>query len=273
MGKYKYSSGTVGEIMRNLTQSLKRNYSTIISLAIAIVLPWILTLIFIHYLLLARGLTYELAADPSLWFRITIFYTLNLSYEMPILGFGYSLCMIVWAAVGFFIGLYTRKMGKSLIIALIGIGTTYFLYLPLVYFGFPDDMIINPIIFTRLYEDFTLETPIFLLYHISFHSFALPVLIMFTLLGSMLNSPREVEAPPTVDVPKKVKPKVIAPPTVDVPEKVKPKVIGDPDFKANPEEILGNPVVLEPAVVPEVEIKEKRKLRGFAGIVYKQSNL
>jgi hypothetical protein len=151
---------------------------------------------------------------------------------MPLLGFGYSLCMIVWAAVGFFIGLYTRNMGKSLIIALIGIGTTYFLYLPLVYFGFPDDMIINPIIFTRLYEDFTLETPIFLLYHITFHSFALPVLIMFTLLGSMLNSPREFEAPPAEVVPKKVPPKVIAPPTVDVPEKVKPKAIGDPDFKS-----------------------------------------
>ena len=237
MGKYKYSSATVGEIMRNVTQSLKRNYSTIISLAIAILLPWILTLIFIHYLLLARGLTYELAVDPSLWFRITVFYTLNLSYEMPILGFGYSLCMIVWAAVGFFIGLYTRKMGKSLIIALIGIGTTYFLYLPLVYFGFPDDMIINPIIFTRLYEDFTAETPIFLLYHITFHSFALPVLIMFTLLGSMLNSPKEFETPPT-DV---------------VPKKAKPKVIEESEVKAKPEGIVEKPVVFEPALVPEVE--------------------
>ncbi|MFX0188482.1 MAG: hypothetical protein ACFE8A_12200 [Candidatus Hodarchaeota archaeon] len=228
MGKYKYSSSAVGEIMGNVAQSLKRNYTTIISLAIAIVLPWILTLIFIHYLVLARGLTYELAADPSLWFRITIFYTLNLSYEMPILGFGYSLCMIVWAAIGFFIGLYTRKMGKSLIIALIGIGTTYFLYLPLVYLGgktFPEDMIINPLIFTRLYEDFTLETPIFLLYHITFHSFALPVLIMFTLLGSMLNSPREFEAPPAEVVPKK------AP----------PKVIKEPEVKAKPEEIVENP--------------------------------
>jgi len=196
MGKFRYKyPDSLRQVTEKVIQNLKRYHKWIISLAVAIVLPWILTLVFIGFLKLTHGLSDELAEDPLLLSRITIFYALNLSYELPILGFGYSLCMIVWAVVGLFIGLYTREMGKSVISALIGISVTFFLYFPFVYFAktsFPSDMNINPLIFTRLYEDFTLETPYYLFFQISFHSFALPVLIMFTLLGSMLNPPRKI---------------------------------------------------------------------------------
>jgi len=210
----------ISEFGKKVIRGLKKHYKQIISIAIAIVVPWILTLIFIGFLKLTHGLSEELDEDPMLLSRITIFYTLNLAYEMPILGFGYSLCMIVWAVVGLFIGLYTRNMGKSLISALIGIFVTYFLYFPLVYFAktsFPSDMTIHPLIFTRLYEDFTLETPYYLFFQISFHSFALPVLIMFTLLGSMLNPPRKVYlTTPSEVIPEKIKSKAIT-----YPEEVK----------------------------------------------------
>ena len=189
-------------------QRLKENYKMIISIAIAIILPWILTLIFIGFLDLTHGLSDEIANDPMLLFRIIIFYTFNLPYELSILGFGYWTCMVVWAVVGFFIGLYTRDMGKSLLSALIGIFTTYLLYFPFVYvvgISFYRDITINPLIFTRTYENFTSETPIFLLYHITFHSFALPVLIMFTLLGSMLNSPQAIQRSPDTSEPKIIK--------------------------------------------------------------------
>ena len=221
MGKFKYKyPDRLTKIAEKVIQNLKRYHKWIISLAVAIVLPWILTLIFIGFLKLTHGLSDELNEDPILLSRITIFYALNLSYELPILGFGYSLCMIVWAVVGLFIGLYTREMGKSLISAMIGIFVTFFLYFPSVYIvgvSIYRDITIHPLIFTRLYEDFTTETPIFLLYHISFHSFALPVLIMFTLLGSMLNPPRKVFlTTPSELLPEKIKSKAIT-----YPEEVK----------------------------------------------------
>ena len=186
------------EYLKKGKQSLRRHYKEMISLSIAVFLPWILTLILIGYLKLAHGLSVELVEDPILWFRITIFYSFNLPRDLPVLGFGYSLCMIVWAVVGLSIGLITRNMWKSIITAVIGISITFILYLPLIYFvgnSFPNDMNINPLTYTRLYENFTVETPYYLLFHILFHSFALPVLIMFTLIGSMLNSPSEPSEP------------------------------------------------------------------------------
>jgi hypothetical protein len=223
------------EVLKKIKKSIKKN---ITPLLIAIVLPWILTFIFIGFLKLAHGLSDELVEDPILWFRITIFYSFNLSYDLPVLGFGYSLCMMVWAVVGLLIGLVTRQIRKSLVTAMIGIGVTFILYLPLIYFvgnPFSNDMNIHPLTDTRLYENFTLETPYYLLIHILFYSFALPVLIMFTLIGSMLNAPREIkEIPPELEVKKRKRKKIV-----------------------------------ESKIEPVEAVKKKKELEGFAGILYK----
>ncbi|MFX1393853.1 MAG: hypothetical protein ACFFAH_09790 [Promethearchaeota archaeon] len=249
MQKIKEILPLISKFGKKGVKRLKDNYKMIISIAIAIILPWILTYIFIVFLNLTHGLSDEIAEDPMLLFRITIFYSFNLPFELSILGFGYWTCMVVWAVVGFFIGLYTRNMGKSLLSAMIGIFITYLLYFPFVYVvGVSNyrDITINPLIFTRTYENFTSETPVFLLYHISFHSFALPVLVMFTLLGSMLNSSQEVQ---------------------------KSTVIGEPKkSKTNPEPLLNNPVELEQVKIPEIEIKREKELKGFIRLIYKQFN-
>ncbi|MFX1452246.1 MAG: hypothetical protein ACFFCM_15520 [Promethearchaeota archaeon] len=249
MQKIKEILPSISEFRKKGVQRLKDNYKMIISIAIAITLPWILTYIFIVFLNLTHGLSDEIAKDPMLLFRLTIFYTFNLPFDLSILGFGYWTCMVVWAVVGFFIGLYTRDMGKSLLSALIGIFTTFLLYLPLVYLvGVSNyrDLTINPLIFTRTYENYTSETPVFLLYHISFHSFALPVLIMFTLLGSMLNSPLKVQKSSDFGEPKK--------------------------SRVNPKALVNNPGELEQVSVPELEIKREKELKGFVGLIFKQFN-
>jgi len=71
---------------------------------------------------------------------------------------------------------------------------------------------------------------------------------MFTLLGSMLNSPQ------------------------DVPQEVQKNLVtGEPKpIKTNPEAIVKNPVELEQVTVPEIEIKREKELKGFVGLIFKQ---
>ena len=55
MGKFKYKyPDSLRKITEKVIQNLKRYYKTIISIAIAIVVPWILTLIFIGFLKLTH---------------------------------------------------------------------------------------------------------------------------------------------------------------------------------------------------------------------------
>ena len=208
---------TLGIVMEKISESLKRNYNMVISISIGIVLPWILSLIFVIALGRTHGLSDELTEDAGLLFRIIIFYTFTLTYDLPVLGKGFWLCIFIWAVPGLFIGLISRKMGKSLIAALIGLGVNFILYLvliPVPYTSFPKDMNIDSLIFTRVYSEFVLATPYYLLFLILFHSFAFPILMLFTLLGILFNPPRRTRVTPSEVIPEKIKPKVILEPEV-----------------------------------------------------------
>ncbi|MFX0186415.1 MAG: hypothetical protein ACFE8A_01635 [Candidatus Hodarchaeota archaeon] len=240
--KSKYPE-TLGIVIAKVSQSLKRNRKIVISIFIGIVLPWILSLIFVIALDRTHGLSDELTEDAGLLFRIIIFYTFTLTYDLPVLGKGFWLCIFIWAATGLFIGLISQKMGKSLIAALIGLGVNFILYLvliPVPYTSFPDDMDIDTLIFTKVYSEFVLATPYYLLFLILFHSFAFPILMLFTLLGILFNPPRRTRVTPSEVLP----------------EKIKSEAISEPKVKAEP--------------VTDIATKEEKKLRGFAGIVYNQ---
>jgi len=233
--------------LKGLKKQLKKNNKTIMSLCVAIFLPWILTLLFVISLDLTHGLSNELFEDLGLLFRITIFYTFNLSYDLPILGTWFWPTMFVWCISGFLIGFLTKRMDKSLIFSMIGISFTYLLYILLVLLptpAFPNDMKIDSFVFTRLYSGFSMEVSYFLIFHILFFSFAVPLLILFTLLGntiqpkfifhSLKNKKRVAETKDTI--------------------KIKPKIIAEPEKQ------------------PEVEISEKTKLKGFPRIIDNQLN-
>ncbi|MFX0187992.1 MAG: hypothetical protein ACFE8A_09665 [Candidatus Hodarchaeota archaeon] len=246
MGKFKYKyPSTLGNFIEKVKKTLKEHYRLVISLLIAIILPWILTLTFVVSLDLTHGLSDELFEELSLLFRMTIFYSFNTAFSLPVLGTWFWPSMFIWAISGFFLGYFSRKMETGLISALIGIGITFLLYMLLIFLpepSFPNDMNIDSVIFTRLYSELSLEAPYNLLFHILFFSCAFPVLILFTMIGNM------------------IKPVVKVYPTLPPEE---PKRI-EGEIKKNPESEL------EAAIPSELEIKEIKKLRGFAGIVYKQ---
>jgi len=224
---------TLRIVMGKISQNLKRNYKMVISISIGIVLPWILSLVFVIALDRTHGLSDELTEDAGLLFRIIIFYTFTLTSDLPILGKGFWPCIFIWAATGLFIGLISQEMGKSLFAALIGLGVNFILYLlliPVAYTSFPDDMEIDSLIFTRVYSEFVLATPYYLLFLILFHSFAFPILMLFTLLGILFNPPRRVHVNPSKVVTEKIKPKGISEPEIkeepvaDIEKKVKGKL-------------------------------------------------
>ena len=196
-------------------KKIKKRSRVIISLVIGIILPWLLTLYFLFLLNLIHGLSEEVIEDPILIFRITIFYAFNLTYEFPILGNGFWPCLILWAITGFLIGLVIQKKRKSLSLAMISVLVNFLIYLILIPFtSFPNDMIIDPLISPNLYSEFVPFTPFYLLFHISFSSFILPIVILFALIGSILNPKKpypmifteaEVEAENKVIIEKKKK--------------------------------------------------------------------
>jgi len=169
-------------------EMVKPHYKLISSILIGIFLPWILTSIFMVFLGVSPALRDATGGNLNIMFTMTIFYSFNLTYELPFFGNGFWLCFLIWAVPGLLIGLITRNLKKSLIYSVIGIGVNYFLYLLLVgLFGsaLPGafiDILVSP----TLYAEFGLITPINLFLQITFNSFVLPIFILFTLVGHLI---------------------------------------------------------------------------------------
>ncbi|MFX1393456.1 MAG: hypothetical protein ACFFAH_07765 [Promethearchaeota archaeon] len=241
INKFYYLLLPLGEVKKKVKQGIKKYYKLIISSVVGIVLPWIFSLIFISVFNRTLGLSYELEEDSGLLFRIMIFYTFNSTYELPVVGNGFWPCFIIWAIPGLIIGFILKNLKLSLISSLIGLGTNYVLYVFLVFYPaptFPNDMIIDSMIFPRLYANFSLTALFYLLFHISFYSFVFPVLILFTVIGNKI-SPKRRYSKPQFKI----------------------------ESTALEEEIPIQPILKLEQVA---KTEKKKKLRGFAGVIYKQ---
>lgn len=224
---------------KDLLQSIKRNYKLIISSIIGIIIPWILSSIFIFFFRRRLGLSEESFKDSGFLFRIIIFYIFTLTYELPIIGSGFWPCFIIWAVPGLTIGIIQRNTKLSLIAAMIALGTNYILYVLLVFLpapAFKNTITIDSYIFPRLYSNFNLATLYYLLYHITFYSFAVPVLILFTIIGSRNKSDSRTF----------------------------------PQIPYNRIDQKERYVEREAATQLEPEIKEKKRLKVFTKSIYKQ---
>lgn len=128
--------------------------------------------------------------NPDLRFSMLIFYSFNLTYELPLLGNGYWLVFVIWAVPGLFIGLITRNIKKSLILALVGLVVNFILYMSLINHITSNISLlsnfIESLISPNLYAHIDLNTSIYLFLQITLHSLALPILILFTLFGSLI---------------------------------------------------------------------------------------
>lgn len=169
----------------------KYHGSLIVSLIISIIGPWFLTFMFLNFLEIWSNLINGVKNDPNILFTMLIFYSFNLTYEMPILGNGFWLVFIIWAFPGLLIGLITRNAKKSSLIAFVGLTTTYVLYIILINYrmfgSYLPRELIDSLISSNLYSNFGFQTLYYLFLQITIQSFALPLMITFGIFGSLVN--------------------------------------------------------------------------------------
>ena len=160
---------------------------------VGMTLPSILTILFM-YALDTMGSLWNLAhGDVGLFYSMVLFNSFNMVSDIVLLGKGYWYVFIIWGVTGLFIGLLSRDILKSLIIDGIVIGIAIIMYSVSVsiYSASYPEMLVDTLISesSYLYPGLISGPEIFLsiLIQITIHSFALPILVLFTLVGGLIN--------------------------------------------------------------------------------------
>jgi hypothetical protein len=165
---------------------LEKRKRLLFSIIIGVTLPWLITLIFILSLGSLTNIVQAVDGNPLSIYTMIVFYSFNLTWEIPILGNGFWLCFVSWAIAGLFIGLITRDLKQSIVAATSALLINFILYLVLVFNVYIPTELIDPLVNSALYSSFTVLTPFRLLAHLAIHSFLLPILFFFTLSGGFL---------------------------------------------------------------------------------------
>ena len=182
------------KIKKKKLTHIKKHYKLLTALLIGIISPIVLTILFMASLGLLIPLWEQAEEDIALMFAMIEFNTFNILFDIPLLGKGYWIVFIAWAFPGLFIGLISRDFLKSLIIAGLAFLVHVILYWIFVsnysaYFpsGFVDSLIKNPDLTTG-----GPSMPLALLLQATIESFVLPILILFTLVGGLINPKPEI---------------------------------------------------------------------------------
>jgi len=170
-----------------------RKSKLVVAGVIGITLPSILTILIMWALGSLQSL-WELAnGDIGLMYSMILFNSLNYVNDMLLLGKGYWFVFITWAVTGIFIGLLSRDILKSLIIDGIVMGIyilMYSIFVSIYSNNFPSMLIDSLITETSYFYPGLIGGPqIFLsiLIQVVIESFALPMLVLFTLIGGLIN--------------------------------------------------------------------------------------
>ena len=173
---------------------IKKNTKLFIALLLGIFSPIMLIAFFMVSLGRLAPLWVQANEDIGLMFSMLQFNTFNILFDIPLLGKGYWIVFIAWAFPGLFIGLISRDFLKSLIIAGIALLVNIILYWIFVSTysasfpsGFVDSLIKNPDLTTG-----GPAMPLALLMQATIESFALPILVLFTLVGGLVNPKPEI---------------------------------------------------------------------------------
>ncbi len=160
---------------------------------IGVIMPFILTLLFMWALGTLNDLWTLSRGDIGLFYSMVLYNSFNIVSDIILLGKGYWYVFIIWAVTGLFVGLLSRDILKSLIIDGIAIGVNVILYsifISLYSARFPE-MLVDTLISesSYLYPGLIGGSEIFLsiLIQITIQSFALPMMVLFTLVGGIVN--------------------------------------------------------------------------------------
>lgn len=171
-----------------------RRSKMVVAGVVGITLPSLLTLLFMWALGTLPALWELSNGDVGMMFSMVLYNSLNHITDMVLLGKGYWYVFITWAVTGIFIGLLSRDILKSLIIDGIVMGVTivmYSIFVSIYGANFPNDILVDSLITesSYLYPGLIGGPQIFLsiLIQVVIESFALPMLVLFTLIGGLIN--------------------------------------------------------------------------------------
>ena len=179
------------------TPLIKKKYKLMTATLIGIFLPMILSLLFMVTLEEMPRYLEWVNGNVGVLFSMIIFNTFNIMYDIPLFGESYWIVFIIWGVTGIFIGIISRDLIKSLIIDGIAIIVNIIIYsisVSIFYPYFPPDFV-NPIITQNYLWDGLVSgllIPFYLLLQITIESFALPMIILFTLIGGLINPRPEI---------------------------------------------------------------------------------
>jgi hypothetical protein len=187
---------------------------------VGIALPLILTILFMLALGTYSSLWELSKGDLGLFFSMVLFNSLSYLNDIFLLGKGYWYVFIIWALTGLLIGLLTRDFLKSLIIDAFAIFVYMILYTIFVGMNsanFPAIFIDTLITESSYLYPGLIEGPLIffnLLVQITVESFVIPMMVLFTLIGGIINPKPEYytvfDATPAKKIKKKYKGSVVS---------------------------------------------------------------
>jgi len=142
---------------------MKNKKGFFISLALAVLLPWLLILI----TLMALGETDWMVTELSVaeFIGVLSFNTMGYTYDAMILGYGFWIPLLIWIITGLVCGVINRSPWKGLLCTLLGLVIHLALFLILLSGGAPVGLAVDPTIqalFGGLSMDFFMTLIMFL---------------------------------------------------------------------------------------------------------------
>ena len=101
----------------------------ILALVLGIVLPWILSFLFLSLL---SGIDFtELEGGFPQILAVLSFGSVAFSYNVPIFGYGYVIPLFIWLITGIFVGLFAKSTLKGALITFVGLIINVLLFVAL----------------------------------------------------------------------------------------------------------------------------------------------
>ena len=163
---------------------MKNKKGFFISLALAVLLPWLMILV----TLIALGETDWMVTEltPVEFIGVLSFDTMGFMYNAMILGIGFWIPLLIWIITGLVCGVINRSPGKGLLCTLLGLVIHIALFLILLGGTAPASLTVDAII-QPLFSGFSMDFFITLMLFLGWYSLILPGGSMGSLFGGAVS--------------------------------------------------------------------------------------
>jgi hypothetical protein len=158
----------------------------VISLLFAVLLPWVIVLLFLSLSEDSAALIQTWLADPSqigLFLPVLAYESIAYFSNILILGYGFWIPLLIWIVTGLICGIINRSTTRGLLSVLIGLGINLAFFLVVFNTYVPASLITDPALLNISLENLALDLIMFL----GLYSLILPGGLMGGLFGGVIS--------------------------------------------------------------------------------------